>query len=541
MKKLLYFLLICFSSLSFAQFQLEHTYNENEVTRVKLEIDGEKYYLVNKATSQADFYNADHSFWKSIPLPAPPQIDFLGEVRIWHVSQTQINSDNNIEIIYSYYNSGEVPNNYYVTKVISENGAVLLMVQNAVQASLNEIEGLPTKLIVFDYQNTSTVYTFPELNLENTYQITQEYLHRIKLPNAGEKYYYLDKANGQAKFFNADHSFWKSIDLPKPADASYQSISLVDDNIIGNSSLIKIGYSYVVLNGNATTYGGNIINENGYNIIANPNTVSYFLSDIDGFSPKIITRDLIPNSNFQYKSTIYSAPSLTLEHEYESLVARTVLENSGEKYYTKQSPLNNQVKIYNADHSIWKTVDLPIPGEFYQVTDISNLSENKFNSDNLVEFTCGYKFDTLAFDTFYESRVVNENGLSLLTVPGAYILALSELPNLTNKIIGLMRVDGESQPTRSGTVYNTGVLGTTDFNKSSISIAPNPVKNEFTIFSTNAIVEVTIFDAIGKLILTKKASNLSQIEIQNLSNGIYFVKMKDNNNTQITQKIIISN
>jgi len=541
MRNILYFLLLCLSSFSFAQFELEHTYNENEVTRVKLEIDGEKYYLVNKATSQADFYNADHSFWKSIPLPAPPQIDFLGEVRIWNVSQTKINADSNIEIIYSYYNLEQAPNNIYITKVISENGAVLLSVNNGLQASLSEIEGLPTKLIVFDYQNTSKVYSFPELILENTYQITQEYLHRIKLINAGEKYYYLDKLNGQAKFFNTDHSFWKSIDLPKPADASYQSISLVDDNIIGNSSLVKIGYSYVVLNGNATTYGGNIINENGYNIISNPNTVNYFLSDIDGFSPKIITRDLIPNSNFQYKSTIYSAPSLTLEHEYGSLVARTVLENSGEKYYTTQSPLNNQVKIYNADHSIWKTVDLPIPEEFYQVTEISNLSENKFNSDDLVEFTCGYKFDFFAFETLFENRVLNENGLSLLTVPDAFYLRLNELPNLNNKIIGLMDFGGVLAQPRSGTVYNTGVLGTTNFNKSNISIAPNPVKTEFTIFSTTAIVEVNIFDAIGKLILTKKASNLTKIQVQNLSNGIYFAKMKADNNTQFTQKIIISN
>jgi hypothetical protein len=539
MRNILYFLLLCLSSFSFAQFQLEHTYNENEVTRVKLEIDGEKYYLVNKATSQADFYNADHSFWKSIPLPAPPQIDFLGEVRIWHVSQTKINADSNIELIYSFQD--HLGTNLFYTKVISENGTVLLSVENTNNSYISEIEGLPTKLIVFDYQNTSKVYSFPELILENTYQITQEYLQRIKMTNAGEKYYYFDKLNGQANFFNADHSFWKVIDLPKPADATYLSISLVDDNIIGNSSLIKIGYSYSSGNGNGTTYAGNIINENGYNLLSNPNTESYRLSNIDGLSPKIITRELIPNSNFQFKSTIYSAPSLTLEHEYGSLVARTVLENSGEKYYTTQSPLNNQVKIYNADHSIWKTVYLPIPEEFYQVTEISNLSENKFNSDDLVEFTCGYKFDFFAFETLFENRVLNENGLSLLTVPDAFYLRLNELPNLNNKIIGLMDFGGVLAQPRSGTVYNTGVLGTTNFNKSNISIAPNPVKNEFTIFSTKAIVEVNIFDAIGKLILTKKDSNLTKIEVQNLSNGIYFAKMKADNNTQFTQKIIISN
>jgi len=539
MRNILYFLLLCLSSFSFAQFQLEHTYNENEVTRVKLEIDGEKYYLVNKATSQADFYNADHSFWKSIPLPAPPQIDFLGEVRIWHVSQTKINADSNIELIYSFQD--HLGTNLFYTKVISENGTVLLSVENTNNSYISEIEGLPTKLIVFDYQNTSKVYSFPELILENTYQITQEYLQRIKMTNAGEKYYYFDKLNGQAKFFNADHSFWKVIDLPKPADATYLSISLVDDNIIGNSSLIKIGYSYSSGNGNGTTYAGNIINENGYNLLSNPNTESYRLSNIDGLSPKIITRELIPNSNFQFKSTIYSAPSLTLEHEYGSLVARTVLENSGEKYYTTQSPLNNQVKIYNADHSIWKTVDLPIPEEFYQVTEISNLSENKFNSDDLVEFTCGYKFDFFAFETLFENRVLNENGLSLLTVPDAFYLRLNELPNLNNKIIGLMDFGGVLAQPRSGTVYNTGVLGTTNFNKSNISIAPNPVKTEFTIFSTKAIVEVNIFDAIGKLILTKKDSNLTKIQVQNLSNGIYFAKMKADNNTQFTQKIIISN
>lgn len=537
MKTILQFFVFFICGFSFAQFELEHTYNENEVTRVNLEIDGEKYYLVNKATSQADFYNADHSFWKSIPLPAPPQPEFY-EIKIWHVSQTKINSDSNIEIIYSYnFTSGGNQTN---VKVISENGSLLLQINGAFQVFISEIEGLSSKLISYHTSGISKVYSFPELILEKTY--FQSYVSRIKLQNSGEKYFLLDTNNELVIVYNSNHTVWKMISLTKPANSYYSFVSLLVDSEINGDDLIKVGYATYYLNGPSYAYTGNIINEDGVNLLTSAGTSSFFLSKLNGLSNKIIARNSITNSNnaTTNSSNVYNSLTLGLEHQYESLVARTVLENSGEKYYTTQSPLNNQVKIYNADHSIWKTVDLPIPGESYQVTAISNLSENKFNSYDLVEFTCGYKFDTWGFGTSFESRIVNENGLNLLTVINASRLILSELPNLNNKIIGQINVDGQSQP-QSGTVYNTDVLNITNFKKSLITITPNPVKNEFNIFSTNAIVEVTIFDSIGKLILTKKASNLTKIEVQNLYNGIYFAKMKDDNNNQITQKIIISN
>ena len=535
MKNILLLSSLFIFQLSFSQFELEHTYNDNVVTRVKLEIDGEKYYLVNKTTSQADFYNADHSFWKSIPLPSPPQNQFT-EIRIWHVSQSKINLDNNIELIYSYYNIGN--DNFYTTKIISENGNTLLTVDGGTHANLNEIEGLPTKLFVVDYQNFTKVYSFPELVLENTYQIAQDYLYRINLEIAGEKYYFFDKINGQARFFNADHSFWKNIDLPKPADAIYSSISFVADNEIGNTNLIKIGYLFSAINGNQSTYSGNIVEENGQNLLSIPNTISFFLSKLNGLN-KIITTDLNTNTNYLYKSNVYNAANLSLEHQFESVVSRTILENSGEKYYTSLYPLNSQAKIYNADYSIWKTVDLPIAGEFYKISTISNLSENKFNSDNLVEFSCSYVFESLTFDTFFESRIINENGLSLLTVPGAYNLTLDEKPNLTNKILGLMYANGGSQPPTS-TVYDTGILSTTNFKIAIITIAPNPVNNEFNIFSTKSVKQINIFNSIGKLVLTESALNLTKIELKNFANGIYLVQMKDDENNQTTQKIIIS-
>jgi hypothetical protein len=532
MRKFLCFLLLCFSNFSFAQFELEHTYNDNIITRVKLEIDGEKYYLVNTATSQADFYNADHSFWKSIPLPAPPQnVGF--EVKINYVSQTQINVDNNIELIYSYFDTGL--SNTFITKVISENGSVLLTIDNAKDILLSELDGLPTKLI--PYQANTKIYSFPSLILENAYD--QNFVTRIKLPNAGEKYFALDKVNNQALIYNSNHTLWKTIELPKPQNSYYTDISLVADSEIENDDLIKVGYCYTEWTGTETIYSGCIINENGQNLLLSQNTTSFFLSKIDGLSNKIIRTNKIPNTNNLFTSSVFNANDLSFENLYESTITRTILENSGEKYYTSKYPLNQEVKIYNSDHSLWKTIATPVPNENFKIVWIKNLSENKINSDNLIELSYTFYHNIENVGSFYDSKVVTENGNILLTIQGSNDIFVSELPELPNKLISFF--GGMQVTIGSSKVYSLGALNITNFTKTNISIAPNPAKNEFEILSKNAIVEVTIFDAIGKLVLTKKAPNVTKIEVQNLSNGIYFVKMKADNNNQINQKIIISN
>ena len=65
---------------------------------------------------------------------------------------------------------------------------------------------------------------------------------------------------------------------------------------------------------------------------------------------------------------------------------------------------------------------------------------------------------------------------------------------------------------------------------------PNPTANNFKIKSTNAIIELRIYNNIGQMVLSTKDS--SEIDISTLSSGLYFVKVLDATGKMGIQKLI---
>jgi hypothetical protein len=200
MKSTLHFLLLLFVCNSFSQITLERTFNNSAVTRIKLENSGEKYYELKRETNELIFYNSDYTLWKTIVLPATIPHSLAPSIEFIHVSETKINPDSNIEIVFVYYNT---VTNVKDCKIISENGTTLLTLNNISKVELNIISGLPDKLIAIATTETK-VFSFPELVLENTYNYGN--LKRIKLENSGEKYYLLDQVNNNARMYNSNHS-----------------------------------------------------------------------------------------------------------------------------------------------------------------------------------------------------------------------------------------------------------------------------------------------------------------------------------------------
>lgn len=86
-------------------------------------------------------------------------------------------------------------------------------------------------------------------------------------------------------------------------------------------------------------------------------------------------------------------------------------------------------------------------------------------------------------------------------------------------------------------------LETNTFNENNFVIYPNPVNNILNIDGT-AIKSIIITDVTGKTVLINYESILSQkhskneINISNLQNGVYFVKIQGVNDNTIIQKII---
>lgn len=538
MKKILLFLFLICSILSYAQFELDHTYNDANVTRINLEYSGEKYYECRSATNQLVLYNADHSFWKMIALPAPLPTEYIGQ-SIVHISESKINVDANLEIIYT---SGTSP---FEGKVISEDGTVLLNVPNCQSLYLDEIPGLDNKLVANLRDGSSNVYSVPSLVLENNY--SEGLVRRKQLENSGEKYYLLDKVAHAAKVYNPDHTLWKSIDLVGPPDwNNVSSYLMLTETELNGDSLLKVGFNYRYYTPISTNYVGVIVNENGVEIITIPRCNYMYLSVIDGLATKLIASTYYIGWDGSSTTTmIYSTPSLILEHTYYGTANRTVLENSGEKYYQWQSygdefPIDGNVKFYNSDHTLWKDISLPVNPVTWDIN-IYFVSETKIAIDPLLEIGYCAMSRSGEYDE-WEGWVINESGQVYLNTIGAQEYTLSEFPNLGTKLIENVtnQVDVSTVNVATNVYMVDPTMVVNQFQKNGSAIAPNPAKNTINIQSASTIIEANLFDIRGVAIMQASGLDIKSMSVENLPSGIYLLNLTDGNNQKSTHKIIVS-
>ncbi|MCZ8197032.1 MAG: T9SS type A sorting domain-containing protein [Flavobacterium sp.] len=529
-QKILFFVLL-FSSIASGQITYEHTYYNGFASRIVLENSGEKYYLVDFTNHKIDFYNANHTFWKSIVLPISENYYSIG---ISNISENKLNNDNLLEIVYSTYSAPNIRQ----SKIINEEGTVLLTVDNCYSLTIDEKQGLPTKII--SYSSTeSNIYSVPELLLEHTYASNET--KRIIFENAGEKYYNFNPTTGIVTIYNNDHTFWKNITLTKPDDYIFSGISFLSENQINDDNLLEIGYGYYGI-GENQIYQSKIINEEGITLLSLDNVRYIDISDIDGLAKKLIA---YTTTNL---SQIYSCPSLVLEHTYDGSIERVKLEISGEKYYdNKIYSINSNVPvvaetiIYNSNHTLWKTITTPIQfSEFGSIISV-HASETKFNSDNLVELAYSCYSNTLD-GGHYESNIINENGTVLLNIPGASSIFLSEIPNLSKKLITNIYYNISFDNIQySSKIYGFDgpTVGVEDFNLMQITISPNPASSYLEFKAENSIIKkVVVYDLQGKIIQKFENDNIKKIDIQKFDAGLYIARLTDENNKSYTYKFI---
>lgn len=77
--------------------------------------------------------------------------------------------------------------------------------------------------------------------------------------------------------------------------------------------------------------------------------------------------------------------------------------------------------------------------------------------------------------------------------------------------------------------------------ENNITIFPNPTNNIATInLSEKENCTIQLYDVTGKILINEKISNTNryQLNLENITQGIYFLKVTGNKNTSITKKII---
>ncbi len=119
---------------------------------------------------------------------------------------------------------------------------------------------------------------------------------------------------------------------------------------------------------------------------------------------------------------------VTLDKKYDYSTSVVKLETLGYKYFLMDVP-NGQCRMYNTDHSLYKTISCNVPGGFY-LSDIKFLSEKLFDNDSGIELLCTfYKYNSAQAYYEYDSKIINDDGSQITFIDGGlynYINKTSE-------------------------------------------------------------------------------------------------------------------
>jgi hypothetical protein len=109
---------------------------------------------------------------------------------------------------------------------------------------------------------------------------------------------------------------------------------------------------------------------------------------------------------------------VTLDKKYDFSTSVVKFETLGYKYYLMDVP-NGQCRIYNIDHSLYKTINCNVPNGFY-LSDIIYLSEKLFDTDPGIELLCTfYKYNTAQAYYEYDSKIINDDGSQMIFIDGS--------------------------------------------------------------------------------------------------------------------------
>jgi hypothetical protein len=77
-------------------------------------------------------------------------------------------------------------------------------------------------------------------------------------------------------------------------------------------------------------------------------------------------------------------------------------------------------------------------------------------------------------------------------------------------------------------------------NEGVVLIKPNPTSGNFTISSSDELLEINIYNSIGQLIISKNVNGITSINLNLEASGVYYIKVKTTFTSE-TKKLIVGN
>lgn len=242
---------------------------------------------------------------------------------------------------------------------------------------------------------------------------------------------------------------------------------------------------------------------------------------------------------------------VTLDKKYEHSTSVIKLETLGYKYYLMDVPAG-QCRIYNIDHSLYKTINCNVPNGFF-LSDIKFISEKLFDTDNGIELLCTYyKYNSSQAYYEYDSKIINEDGSQITFIDGALYNYINKTEENTYKLFSYC-YDLSIFPEKVWTnIYNLPgtVVSALYLNNNSPKILlnafPNPavntVKVAYTLPENVSDGVLHILDNMGreinKYVVDSHTKHLA-LDVTNFTSGVYHYFIEYQNTKTPSKKLII--
>lgn len=244
---------------------------------------------------------------------------------------------------------------------------------------------------------------------------------------------------------------------------------------------------------------------------------------------------------------------ITLQKTYNYSTSVVKLETLGYKYFLMDVP-NSQVRIYNMDHSIYKTVNCNLPNGYF-LADVKYVSQNLFNADPQIEFVYTYyKYVSTASSYYYiyGSKIISENGTNLQTIDGARYIYVNKTGDAEHKLFAYCFDYSVFPETVWTNIYNLSGSLVSALNISSqqtdsfLNAWPNPaseiIRLEYELPANIKSASLNVYDTNGRKVKNFQIDNHSDniaMNVNDLATGTYLYNIEYDNQRTISKKIVV--
>jgi hypothetical protein len=241
-----------------------------------------------------------------------------------------------------------------------------------------------------------------------------------------------------------------------------------------------------------------------------------------------------------------SKAQFALEQTYNHSLSITKINENEYKYFL-MDVAKSECRIFNLDHSPWKTIPITLPKDYY-LYDIKFVTQNLFNSDSDIElWYSAYKWVGTTADGYYQyqSKVINENGATLANIENGMYAYLIKAGDNSYKL-SVYAYDNSFWPGSVQThIFSIPGTATAAENTKSALLDPypNPAENAINLplFDEQQTGTLQVFSLSGQLMLKTEISNQALYQLNTLGwkPGFYTYRVITNAGASESKKFMV--